>query len=78
MFVKQFQTIKYSKKHSSVWLKMSLVLEKVPEDMREARVKNVLHTQILKKAIHKTDKLKSKISKKIKPNLGKWKKNAPS
>jgi len=50
---------------------MSLVLEKVPEDKRYARVKNALHTQILKKAIYKTDKLKSKISKKIKPNLGK-------
>jgi len=50
---------------------MSLVLEKVPEDKCDARVKNALHTQILKKAIYKTDNLKIKISKKIKPNLGK-------
>ncbi len=50
---------------------MSLVLEKVPEDKRDARVKNALHTQILKKAIYKTDNLKSKISEKIKPNLEK-------
>ena len=56
---------------------MSLVLEKVPEDKRYARVKNALHTQILKKAIYKTDKLKSKVSKKIKPNLGKWKRMPP-
>ncbi len=48
---------------------MNSVLEKVPGNKEHAKIKAKHHASILKINLHKTDNLKSKIKKKVKPNL---------
>jgi len=48
---------------------MASVLEGVPLDAEHARYKARHHAQILKTALHKGEKLKANVKKKIKPNI---------
>ncbi|MCR4334955.1 MAG: hypothetical protein NUV57_00270 [archaeon] len=48
---------------------MNSILEKVPDNKKHAKIKAQYHISILKIALHKTDKLKSKIKKKRKPKI---------
>lgn len=46
-------------------------LKDVPEDKSAARLKPSQHSAVLRTALHKTNKLKSKIKNKVVPNIGK-------
>jgi len=48
---------------------MTAILEKVPGNKEHAKINAKYHASVLKINLHKTDKLKSKIKKKVKPNL---------
>jgi len=48
---------------------MNSVLEKIPDNKEDAKIKAKHHTSILKITLHKTDNLKSKIKKKLKPKI---------
>tara|TARA_Y100000310_G_scaffold343912_1_gene453869 strand:- start:7984 stop:8199 length:216 start_codon:yes stop_codon:yes gene_type:complete len=56
-------------KHTIYLIVMNSVLEKVPGNKEHAKIKAKHHASILKINLHKTDNLKSKIKKKVKPNL---------